>query len=262
MNRMLPIMSKRHRTLLRGEHTLSPLSCVGLFAGIGGIEFGLHIAGHTTELLCEIDEGARAVLATHFPNASLANDVREVRSLPVVDLIAAGFPCQDLSQAGRTAGIKGTQSGLVGELFRLLEHSKIDPRWLLLENVPFMLQLERGRAMKTLTKWLGQNDFNWAYRTVDAQAFGLPQRRQRVLLLASRSEDPREILFVDDAEVPPVIEHTHSACGFYWTEGNKGLGWAVDAVPTLKGGSTIGIPSPARNLDASYRRLDRATGPT
>lgn len=230
--------------LPRGAHKLPPLSCVGLFAGIGGIEFGLHYAGHTTEVLCEIDEGARAVLAARFPGAVLENDVRELRSLPAVDLISAGFPCQDLSQAGKTAGINGSQSGLVGQLFRLLEHMKDGPRWLLLENVPFMLQLDRGQAMRFLTKSLEQHDFAWAYRTVDTQAFGLPQRRHRVLLLASRTEDPREVLFADDAGVPPAIEPTKSACGFYWTEGYTGLGWAIDAVPTLNGGSTIGIPSP------------------
>jgi DNA (cytosine-5)-methyltransferase 1 len=183
-------------------------------------------------------------LAARFPYAALEKDIRELRSLPAVDLVSAGFPCQDLSQAGKTAGISGAQSGLVAELFRVLEESKEGPRWLLLENVPFMLQLDRGQAMRFLTKWLERHDYTWAYRTVDTQAFGLPQRRHRVLLLASRTEDPREILFADDAGVPPAVERTKSPCGFYWTEGNKGLGWAVDAVPTLKGGSTIGIPSP------------------
>src|SRR4051812_25429476 len=76
-----------------------PLRVAGLFAGIGGIELGLHRAGHSSELLCEIDEGARAVLATHFPGVQLLPDVRELRELPPVDLVAAGFPCRDLSQA-------------------------------------------------------------------------------------------------------------------------------------------------------------------
>jgi DNA (cytosine-5)-methyltransferase 1 len=65
-----------------------------------------------------------------------------------------------------------------------------------------------------------------------------------VLLLASRDEDPREILFVGDEAEPTWPDPAEVACGFYWTEGLKGLGWAIDAVPTLKGGSTVGIPSP------------------
>jgi DNA (cytosine-5)-methyltransferase 1 len=138
-------------------------------------------------------------------------------------------------------GIQGTNSGLVAEVFRLVEQA--DPRWLLLENVPFMLQLDRGEAMRFLTRALERLGFSWAYRVVDARAFGLPQRRQRVILLASRTHDPREVLFVG-SESEPVWPHDQEvACGFYWTEGIRGLGWAVDAIPTLKGGSTIGIPS-------------------
>ena len=219
------------------------LRVAGLFAGIGGIELGLHEAGHRTELLAEIDEGARAVLAARFPGLVPHGDVRELAELPRVDLIAAGFPCQDLSQAGKTAGIGGAQSGLVGEVFRLLGGMKEGPRWLLLENVPFMLQLDQGKAMAFLRQRLEGMGFRWAYRTVDTRAFGLPQRRQRVLLLASRTEDPCDVLFADEAG-ERVFDEGAAACGFYWTEGTRGLGWAVDAVPTLKGGSTVGIPSP------------------
>jgi len=228
------------------------LHVAGLFAGIGGIEIGLHAAGHRTEVLCEVEESAQRVLRAHFPGCPLLGDICAVKALPRVDLIAAGFPCQDLSQAGRTAGIRGSRSSLVGEVFRLLARAR--PRWLLLENVPFMLQLERGRAMDYLTGELGARGYRWAYRVVETRAFGLPQRRRRVLLLASRSEDPRPVLFADDAGDPAPghayadskdnIELTRVACGFYWTEGLRGLGWAVDATPTLKSGSTVGIPSP------------------
>ncbi len=219
---------------------------VGLFAGIGGIEAGLHMAGYRTELLCEIDEAAQRVLRKHFPTARLVGDVRDLRHLPTVDVVAGGFPCQDLSQAGKTAGISGKQSGLVGEVFRLLSKARPGPRWLVLENVPFMLQLHRGTAMRFLVDALEQLGYVWAYRIVDTRAFGLPQRRQRVLLVASRSEDPCAVLFHGNEEEPGQtdVDSNKVACGFYWTEGLKGLGWAVDAVPTLKGGSTVGIPSP------------------
>jgi DNA (cytosine-5)-methyltransferase 1 len=218
------------------------LTVAGLFAGIGGIELGLHRAGHTTAMLCEIDAGAQRVLQEHFPGVDIASDVREIDALPDVDLVAAGFPCQDLSQAGRTAGIGGRNSGLVDEVFRLVEGASSPPRWLLLENVPFMLQLDRGGAMRYLARRLSDLGFSWAYRVVDTRSFGLPQRRQRVLLLASKDADPREILFHGDAGERD-FDADGRACGFYWTEGVRGLGWAVDAIPTLKGGSTIGIPS-------------------
>jgi DNA (cytosine-5)-methyltransferase 1 len=225
------------------------LSIAGLFAGIGGIELGLTRAGHRTELVCEIDPGAQEILRRRLA-IEVVPDVRRIKELPSVELITAGFPCQDLSQAGRTAGIEGTQSSLVGEVFRLLSRRKSSPRWLLIENVPFMLQLQRGRAMRFLVDELEGLGFTCAYRVVDARSFGIPQRRQRVLLLASRTEDPRPVLFGCDAGQEFTVFTGDQLCGFYWTEGLRGLGWAVDAVPTLKGGSTIGIPSPPAIWDA------------
>src|SRR5690606_17988103 len=102
---------------------------VGLFAGIGGLELGLGRHGCSTELLCEIEPGAQAVLRTRFPDVPPHPDVTRLRSLPRdTELVAAGFPCQDLSQAGRTAGITGSKSGLVDEVFRLVKR-KNGPRW-------------------------------------------------------------------------------------------------------------------------------------
>src|SRR5262245_36225506 len=219
------------------------LTTIGLFAGIGGLELGLPRAGHRAQIIGEIDPGAAEVLRQRCA-MKVEPDVRKLLAFPKFDLIAAGFPFQDLSQAGRTAGIGGQQSGLIGEVFKRLRSPASGPRWLLLENVPFMLQLQRGKAMRYLVDELEALGFTWAYRIVNARAFGIPQRRQRVLLLASRSEDPRPVLFGSDAgEDSPEFSGTQ-LCGFYWTEGLRGLGWAVDAVPTLKGGSTIGIPSP------------------
>ena len=215
-----------------------------LFAGIGGLELGLHKAGHETVMACEIWEPARAVLAHRFDGVPNSPDVAELRSLPrEVDLLTAGFPCQDLSQAGKTAGIKGRRSGLVDQVFRLLDRRPIPV--VMLENVSFMLQLERGAAMERLATAFEERGYRWAYRTINSLAF-LPQRRERVFLVASRCDlDPEKVLFADDVTPPerPTKLTTH-AHGFYWTEGTRGLGWAPDAVPTLKNGSTVGIPSP------------------
>src|SRR5216683_6038336 len=176
------------------------MNVVGLFAGIGGIEEGFHRAGHHTTLLCEIDVGAQAVLAARFPDVPCLPDIRDLRSIPAVEIVAAGFPCQDLSQAGRTAGISGTRSSLVGEVFRLWRTAPKKPRWLVLENVPFMLRLDRGKAMHFLTRNLEDLGLRWAYRVVDTRSFGLPHRRLRVILAASASDDPRDVLFADNAD--------------------------------------------------------------
>ena len=220
----------------------------GIFAGIGGIELGLHRAGHETHFLCEIDVSARAVLDVRFPNMAAHDDIRTLRSLArEIELLAAGFPCQDLSQAGMTAGIEGKRSGLIGKVLDLLAGSRRARRgvpWLLLENVPFMLQLGRGRALAVIVDMLEKLGYRWAYRVVDSLAFGVPQRRERVFLVACLDGDPRGVLFADDEESEQLPPSRELAFGFYWTEGTRGLGAAVDAVPTLKGGSTIGIPSP------------------
>ena len=220
----------------------TPFSTVGLFAGIGGLELGFQQAGGEAKLLCEVWPAAQAVLRERFPGVSVHGDIVTLDELPPADVIAAGFPCTDLSQAGRTAGIHGTQSGLVSNLFRLLDRA--EPHWVVVENVRNMLVLDRGKAMSYLVERLEQLGFRWAYRLVDSRFTGVPQRRQRVLLVASRSDDPRRVLFADDAGEPGDEWFCGDAYGFYWTEGLGGLGWAKDAIPTLKGGSTIGIPSP------------------
>jgi DNA (cytosine-5)-methyltransferase 1 len=236
---------RRHLVLLETPADYSHrLKIAGLFAGIGGLELGLHRAGHETALLCEIEPGARAVLTERFPGLKQHDDIRTLESLPRdVTLVTAGFPCQDLSQAGKTAGIEGSRSGLVGEVFRLLRRRPTE--WLILENVPFMLQLSKGRALDVIVTTLESLGYRWAYRVVDSSAFGLPQRRKRVYLVASLQHDPRAVLLSDDAGEPPKSRWTGAeGFGFYWTEGIRGLGAAVNGVPTLKGGSTIGIASP------------------
>lgn len=218
---------------------------IGLFSGIGGLELGLNQAEWHSSFFCEIDPFAREVLKLNFglKDENLCEDVRCLQSIPSGKIIAAGFPCQDLSQAGKMAGIKGMRSGLVSEIFRLLNMSK--PPWILMENVPFMLRLQRGQAMKYITESLEGFGYSWAYRTVNTRSFGLPHRRQRVLILASNKYDPRGVLFNEDyGESVDEDDWETNANGFYWTEGSTGVGWAPNHLPPLKCGSSISIPSP------------------
>lgn len=227
----------------------------GLFAGIGGFELGLERSGHRTELLCDVLPAAKAVLQARFGGVDYRDDITKLRSLPsTVDAICAGFPCQDLSQAGRTAGLDGARSGLVGEVFRLLSRRRVPT--VLIENVPFMLQLNGGDAIRAIIDEFERRKYRWAYRVVDSWSFGLAQRRERVFLVASRTVDPSAVLLADDRPVArPASALGSRAHGFYWTEGLGGLGWAVDAIPTLKNGSTIGIASPPAVLMPDGRIL-------
>lgn len=231
------------------------LNVVGLFAGIGGIEAGLRKSGHKASLLCEIDPVARAVLSRHFKDASIADDIRDLKSLPKdIDLVAAGFPCQDLSLAGTQKGLLGAKSGLVEHTFRLVRRRP--PEFVLLENVLYLIKRDRGAQIRSLTDQFERMGYRWAYRVVDSRGFGLPQRRQRVVVLASLGDvDPADVLFgrhvpadVDDAIGTILPGHCY---GFYWTEGKRAVGWAHQAVPTVKGGSGLGIPSPPAIFNSS-----------
>jgi DNA (cytosine-5)-methyltransferase 1 len=133
---------------------------------------------------------------------------------------------------------------LVGEVFRLLSKNKCD--WILLENVRFMLHLGGGEAMKHITEALEELGYRWAYRVMNSQNFGVPQRRERVYILASKKLNPAGVLFREPVDEPLLINkptNISAPVGFYWTEGTYATGLAADALPPLKGGSTIGIPS-------------------
>lgn len=219
----------------------------GLFAGVGGFELGLERAGHRTVLLCESDADARHVLRSRFKGVPIRKDIRNLHFLPRdVDVVTAGFPCQNLSQAGTTDGLAGAHSRLVWEVFRLIRHR--EPPFVVFENVPFMLRLDRGSAIAKIVIRLESLGYKWAYRVIDAQAFGLPQRRRRVFILATRGDDPRDILLADNA-LRVQAARREGVYGFYWTEGNTGIGLAVNAIPALKNGSAFAIPSaPAISL--------------
>lgn len=219
------------------------LSVAGLFAGIGGFELGFSRAGMKTKLLCESDDLARLVLKRRFPMARIVGDVSELGTLPkVVDVVSAGFPCQNLSMAGDKAGISGSKSTIVDQLFRLLECQKAP--WVVIENVYFMLYLARGSGIEYILNRLEELEYRWAYRVVDSRSFGLAQRRRRVFIVASNVADPRNVLLADDETGTkwPKID-LGKPIGFYWTEGRSGHGITCEAIPPLKSGSGIGIPS-------------------
>lgn len=226
----------------RREKKSRQLRIASLFSGIGGFELGLQRSGHEVLSFCDCDPAARAVLKRRFPAVSIYEDVRTLKELPKeTELVTAGFPCEDLSPAGRTVGIFGEKSGLIWQVFRLLERRQ--PRWLLLENVPFMLNLAHGRAIRAIVDSLESLQYRWAYRVLDPRAFGLPQRRPRVFLLASHTGSPADVLFGTTPRFRAGERSQKESYGFYWTEGNRGIGWAINSVPALKGGSTLGIPS-------------------
>lgn len=168
-----------------------------LFAGIGGFDLACERAGMQCAWQVEIDPFCQRVLAHHWPDVPRYEDVRTVgkAELEPVDLVCGGFPCQDLSVAGRRAGLAGERSGLFHEFMRIV--AELAPRWVLLENVPGLLSSNGGRDMGTVLWHLSELGYGWAYRVLDAQYFGVAQRRRRVFIVGhvGNSGCAAEILF-------------------------------------------------------------------
>ncbi len=169
-----------------------------LFAGIGGIDLGLERAGMRVVWQVEIDPACQKVLERYWPGVRRYGDVRTIEpsDLEPVDLVAGGFPCQDVSVAGRRAGLAGQQSGLFFEFVRIV--AALRPTWVLIENVPGLLSSNRGRDMGTVLLALAKLGYGYAYRVLDAQYFGLAQRRKRVFIvghLGAPWSAPAAVLF-------------------------------------------------------------------
>ena len=180
------------------------MTAVSLFAGVGGFDLALERNGVDVVASAEIDKHARAILAKQFPNQKQFDDVRKVNAnelrdagfIPERGIITGGFPCQDLSVAGKRAGLAGARSGLFYEIARIADETKA--KWLVLENVPGLLSSQRGADMGAVVGTLVELGYGVAWRVLDAQHFGVPQRRRRVFIVAERAGDatrPAQVLF-------------------------------------------------------------------
>ena len=194
-----------------------------LFSGIGGMDLGLEWAGWECRFQVEIDDWRRQVLTRHWPEVPKWKDVRdfpgskrepasrgaidghqpptdigrwEARTgLPLrVDLICAGVPCQDVSVAGRRAGLAGERTGLFFEFARILR--ELQPRWFLFENVPGLLSSNQGLDFAVILDTLDECGYGVSWRILNSQFFGVPQRRRRVFIVGHLGGPcPPEILF-------------------------------------------------------------------
>lgn len=167
-----------------------------LFAGIGGFGLAAQRVGARVAWASEIEPFASAVYERRFPHVGRVGDVTVWRpsAASCVDCITAGFPCQDVSVAGKRKGLAGERTGLFWEIVRVAR--RLRPRWLLLENVPGLLSSHRGRDFESVIAALDELGYGVAWRVLDAQFFGVPQRRRRVFLVGHLGGPcPAEVLF-------------------------------------------------------------------
>ena len=191
--------------------SLTYLSC---FSGIGGADLGFDRAGMRCVGQIEIDPYARRVLDTHWPEVPKHDDIRTAVAWATdlglagrVDVVVGGAPCQDLSVAGKRAGLAGERSRLVLDMVALAEAVKA--RWIVYENVPGLLTSNQGRDLGYLIAVLADAGYpHIEWRVVDSQHFGVPQRRRRIFLVASTASPRGRAVLVEPEGMswhPPAL---------------------------------------------------------
>jgi len=210
---------------------------ISLFAGIGGLDLGLERAGMECVAQVEIDDFCQKVLTKHWANVPKYKDVRDVgkHNLPTADLICGGFPCQDVSLAGRRAGLEGKRSTLWSEFYRIV--CEVQPRWVIIENVVGLLSSDNGKFFEKIMCEISKSGFNAEWFTLFASDFSAPHPRERLFIVAnSASERLERIHWKESWEKSKRF-----------TEGCVGVGFSRDrerwgAEPTV-GRMGYGIPA-------------------
>ena len=163
-----------------------------LFSGIGGFSLGLERAGFQTVAFCEIEPFCQAVLKKHWPDIPIYEDIRTLTAerlaedgIGTIDVIAGGFPCQDISSAGNRAGIEGEQSGLWSEFARLI--CDLRPRYVIVENVADLL----ARGFGDVLGDLASSGYDAEWDCIPAATVGSPQLRDRLFIIAYPNESRR-----------------------------------------------------------------------
>ena len=223
---------------------MQKLTFGSLFAGIGGIDLGFERCGMECKWQVEIDDYAQKVLAKHWPKVHRERDIREcsARNLERVDIIAGGFPCQDISYAGLGAGLDGERSGLFFEAVRLAR--ELQPRAVVLENVAALLTRGLDRVLGTLAE-VGY-DAEW--HCIPAAYVGAPHIRDRVFVLAYAN------LQYDQRRPEPQQPASKSRKAW-----NKPSGSGEDAIIGLASNWTV-EPDICRMAHGISARVDRLKG--
>jgi DNA (cytosine-5)-methyltransferase 1 len=198
---------------------------ISLFAGVGGFDLGMEQAGHECVAQVEWDKNAAGVLKHRWPNVPLFCDVSKVSAddLPDADFITYGFPCQDLSVAGKREGLDGKRSGLFYEATRLIRELRsrgCGLRFAVAENVGGLLSADDGLALARCIRELldcGACETGW--RVLDSQYFGVAQRRKRVFIVSDFGGE----------SVDEILAITESLPGYPAPSRETGKGTAGDA---------------------------------
>lgn len=204
---------------------MAQLNHGSLFSGIGGIDLGFENAGINTLWQVEIDPFANAVLGKHWSEIQRFKDVKNVgkHNLLPVNVISGGFPCQDVSHSGVRKGLSASRTGLFFEATRII--GELQPEWIILENVPGLLSSNKGQDFAIVIKTLTELRYGVAWRVLDSQFFGVPQKRRRIFIVGRLGRPcPPEVLF----ECETSVENSYQS--------EKGNTSGIEARPVNGGG--------------------------
>ena len=209
-----------------------------LFSGIGGFDLGLERAGWEVRWQVENDAFCNQILERHWPGVTRYDDITTVNTdrLTPIDLLCGGFPCQDISVAGRREGLAGERSSLFFEFARIAH--ALSPRWLLVENVAGLFSSSDGRDFGIVISALAELGYGLAWRVLDSQYFGVAQRRRRVFIVGHLGKPcPPEILFEPESlrgDSPPSRQ-AGAQPAYSHRGGSRERGWLNDAETGLVG---------------------------
>jgi len=235
------------------------MKVLDIFSGIGGFSLGLERAGMETVAFCEIDPFCQKVLRKHWPEVPIYDDVRkltrerlEADGITGIEVITGGFPCQDISIAGKQAGIDGERSGLWPDLARII--SDIQPQFAIVENVTALLSGDRGRWFGRVLGDLAEIGYDAEWHCIPAAAIGAPHIRDRVWVLAypgqkhgritRRTNSPSRCPYLlskrnnggtsersQDWELTPLVSGIHQRVAEDWWRTQSRMDRSVDGIP-------------------------------
>lgn len=222
------------------------LKMLDLFSGIGGFSLGCEATkGFQTIAFCELDPFCQKVLKKHWPNVPIFDDITklgegELNGLGNIDVICGGFPCQDISCAGKGAGIHAARSGLWWEMLRIIR--LVRPRYVLVENVAALL----NRGLDEVLGSLAESGYDAEWQMLSASMFGASHQRERFFLIA-HTQSKRLVfnsIFKRDC-------NQNSTQRDFW-------GYSPSVYIECLGHSIPEIPSHYREHDGLSRRMDRS----
>ena len=226
---------------------MSGLRYLSVCSGIEAASVAWHGLGWTPVGFSEIEPFPSAVLQHHYPHVPNLGDMTNFKewNLGTVDLLVGGTPCQSFSVAGLRKGLDDPRGNLMLTFLAIAERHR--PRWIVWENVPGVLSSNGGRDFGTFLGALAELGYGWAYRVLDAQWFGVAQRRRRVFVVGCLG---------DQASAAAVLFESESVCRYFEKSGKARQGAARGVTRCFAGSSESGVAATLETTSHDYSRAD------